>query len=482
MYRVTLIEQEKQAGIINAVSGANLLDLLTQNGIFIAADCGRRGVCGKCGVIVEAGGGKRVVNSCQYVIRSDITVYLPKQAGDSVKITPAKRAGAAFDIGTTSLAAYYVDLDTGKASGFNRLNKQAAFGADVLNRIRACEEGRLVELHATIIAQLNEMLALMPDSSALPAAISANNVMLHILAGVDPSPLGKYPFTPSFTDARMQDGADLGLNCASVCLLPSVSAYFGADAVCGIASLDLPEKKGVNLFIDIGTNAEMAIIENGEVTACVAAAGPAFEGANIQKGMGGVDGAIDRVYIEDGKMAYSVIGNAQPMGICGSGLVDTIALLLEHSLIDFYGTFTDRQSKFSQHIADGKFYLSKEVFVSQADIREFQLAKSAVYTGIMTLLNAHKLTPSDIDNVYIAGGLGYYIDKTAAVKTGILPREFEKKAISAGNTSGLGAVRSLLEKDFLQKCRDLSARVKVIELAQTEGFMDKFVENMNFYS
>ncbi len=480
MYKVIIAAPDRAISINKVVKDTNLLDLLTQNGIYIPANCGRKGSCGKCKVDIIIGGKVQTVTSCTYAIQEDITVLLPTPIGEDFKVKRVEQAGIAIDIGTTSIAVYYVDLLLGHSQSFSTLNKQAAFGADVISRIKACQEGRLAELQAIIIKQINAILANIPNISSLPVVISANTTMLHILAGKDPSSIGNYPFTPLFTDTQIIEGRSIGLTCGSLTLLPSAAAYFGADAVCGMASINVAEQEGANLFIDIGTNAEQAISNNGQITACAAAAGPAFEGANIEKGMGATIGAIDHIYYKEGKLSYSVIGGGKPVGICGSGLIDAVALLLEHNAIDYYGTFSKEKNILSSYIAEGKFFLAEQVCISQADIREFQLAKSAVYTGIMALLDIQKLTPADIKKVYIAGGLGYYLDKASAVRASILPKELEPKIISIGNASGAGAVKALLEAKFITKCERLAKQINVIELAETAGFMDKFIENMNF--
>lgn len=480
MCQVVLKDSKRHLGTINVVKGTNLLDLLAQNDVYVPANCGGKGVCNKCKVTIYANEKYEVVKSCAYSIEQDITVYIPYEDNKSIVLEPIGQAGIAFDIGTTSIATYYVDIKKEASTSFNRLNRQAAFGADVLSRIKACEQGKLADLQKSLISQLNEILSFIPTSNYLPVMVAANTTMLHILAGKDPTAMGVYPFTPTFTDAQFFQGKDLGLNCASLTLLPSAAAYFGADAVAGLASLGLEKKSGINIFVDIGTNAEMAIVDNGRITACAAAAGPAFEGANIEKGMGGVEGAIDHVFIRDGMLSYSVIGGAKPIGICGSGLVDAVALMLEHNVIDYYGTFTNLENNISANLKNGKFYLSEEVYISQADIREFQLAKSAVYTGIITLLDAHSALLTDVDGIYIAGGLGYHIDKPAASKCGIIPHQLEDTSVSVGNTSGKGAVNCLLDEDFLCYCRILAKRIKVIDLAESKHFMERFVDNMNF--
>lgn len=480
MCTVIIKTQDREIVVNNVVKGTNLLDLLTQNDIYVPANCGRRGTCGRCKVDITINNKVQTVSSCKYAIFDDIQVSLSQITANDFKVNKAEQAGLAIDIGTTTIALYYIDMQTGESQTFSTLNKQAAFGADVLSRIKACEEGNLLELQAIIVKQLNQMLSNIPNAKALPVVISANNTMLHILLGQDPSSLGKHPFAPLFKDTKRLNGKDIGLNCSVLTLLPSVSAFFGADAVCGMASAQVADQDGVSLFIDIGTNAEMALSHNGTITACAAAAGPAFEGANIEMGMGAVEGAIDHVFFIEDKLSFSVIGDSKPIGICGSGLIDAIALLIQYGTINFYGTFTQKQTKLSKFIQKDKFFLSNTVHISQADIREYQLAKSAVYTGIMTLLEIHNLEPNDITRIYIAGGFGYYVNITSATASGMLPKDCAHKVISIGNASGKGAMQALQDNDFITECERLATSIKIIELAETTDFMDKFIENINF--
>ena len=293
--------------------------------------------------------------------------------------------------------------------------------------------------------------------------------MLHIFLKEDISSFGYYPFTPVFLNTQIKRGKEVGIDSNLVVVLPSFSSFVGADLVCGAVAVDL--LKSNSLLVDLGTNGEMLLYYNGKLLSTSVAAGPAFEGADIECGIGGVEGAINKVYIKDGKIAYETIGGKEPIGICGSGLIDAISCMLNDGVIDETGAFlcdTDR------------FYISDSVYITSSDVRKFQLAKSAVRSGIEVLLENLNLGKSDIDNLYISGGLGYYIDITNAVKLGVIPKELESKVVISGNTAGIGAKMCLLSKSVLKTTEEISVTATNVDLSSNPMFTDQFMENMFF--
>ena len=401
---------------------------------------------------------------------------------------PPSRAAIALDIGTTTVSARLVDLDTQQIlDTISELNDQRVFGADVMSRIGAARNGKTGEIFTLINRQTKRIIDSFQNrwkssGDILPIeklSVSGNTTMLHFFLNVDPSGMGGLPFTPVFLEERELRGEALSLPVGSVTLLPSIASFIGADITAGLAVLDILGIPDPSFFVDIGTNGEMAIANNGSVFCCSTAAGPAFEGAEISNGMGGVKGAISRVEplaaASGGENALSVstIGNAPPLGVCGSGLIDAVAVMLKQGIIDETGRMA----------GDGKeFYLAPGISITARDIRQFQLAKSAVLSGVRILCKNAELRPIDIKNVFIAGGFGFFINKHNAMATGILPEEFLNAISICGNLSLQGAVESLYTEGFISRCKETISKCSVVDLATDPSFMDEFAENMLFVS
>jgi len=295
--------------------------------------------------------------------------------------------------------------------------------------------------------------------------------MQHLFLNVDPSGMGELPFTPIFLEEKNMEGKALSLSVESVTVLPSISAFVGADISAGLTVLDILNIQGSSYFIDIGTNGEMGLCKDGNIYCCSTAAGPAFEGAEISCGVGGIKGAISGVRLADNKTAalsLTTIGNVPPVGICGSGLVDAVAIMLKQGVIDETGYM------------DAPFSLADNVSITGRDVRQFQLAKSAILSGIKILCKSGRLRLSEIKNVFVAGGFGFYINKQNAVNAGIFPGEFLEPLTVCGNLSLQGAEECLCAKDFLRRCEKIISQCKVIDLAADPSFTDEFTENMLF--
>jgi uncharacterized 2Fe-2S/4Fe-4S cluster protein (DUF4445 family) len=313
--------------------------------------------------------------------------------------------------------------------------------------------------------------------------------ILHLFANVDPSAMGEIPFTPVFLEERRFRGRELSLSADEVYLMPGIAAFVGGDIVSGLAVLDILELPEKSLFLDIGTNGEIALWSGGRILCCSTAAGPAFEGAEISCGMGALPGAINRITVdapqravadppEPGNLRFTTIDNASPRGICGCGLIDAVAVMLKTGVIDETGAladgFEDGWPLWVSATGDNRIGLSGR------DVRRYQLAKSAIRSGIELICAAAGLTPGELDAVYIAGGLGFFIDLENAIATGILPEEFRGKTAVCGNLSLRGAVRSLVREGFAETCRRITAKSEIMELASDPGFMNAFAENMLF--
>ena len=479
-------------------------------GFILSAPCGGRQHCGKCRVQLLEGqvtgdspDSAGWVRACMAVPLSDITIAAPASGGVtnsadlSGELLSRRRAGAAseergavfsaavaLDIGTTTLSARLVDLATATVlDTISELNDQRAFGADVMSRIGAAKNGKTEELFNLINRQTERILGSFKNRWDIQKieklAVSGNTVMLHLFLNVDPSGMGELPFTPVFLEQKELSGRALSLPVEAVNVLPSISAFVGADITAGLAVLDILNSNGPSLLVDIGTNGEMALCHDGAIFCCSTAAGPAFEGAEISCGMGGVNGAISGIEVISGGSAFqdnlrlTTIGNVPPLGICGSGLIDAVALMLKLGIIDETGCMTELSGP------DG-FCLAPGVLISARDIRQFQLAKSAILSGIRILCKNAGLCAADIKNVFVAGGFGFFINKQNAVASGIFPHEFLDAISICGNLSLQGAEESLTSKDFMDKCKRIIAKCLIIDLAADPAFMDEFAENMLF--
>ena len=365
-----------------------------------------------------------------------------------------------MDIGTTNVQAQLVNLETGESlETFSALNDQRVFGADVISRINAAQNGKLGELFLAINKQTESILKHFTGkynlSSVSQCAVSANTTMLHLFCNVDPSGMGKKPYNPVFLEERRFKGEEISLSADQIILLPGVSAFIGADIAAGMAFIDIMKKekgaKPVNaLFIDIGTNGEIAVWKESEerIFCCSTAAGPCFEEAQVSCGLNAAD------------------------------FINAAAEMKRNNIIDETGALKSAFAKNGFSPGEGKI-------ITQKDIRQLQLAKSAIYSGIKTICRKAKLIPADIDNVYIAGGLGEHLDLQSAAEIGLLPREFTNNKSAAntiicGNTSLKGAVKSLTDSTFLPRCRGIIARAQAIDLANDKYFAAAFEHNMLF--
>jgi uncharacterized 2Fe-2S/4Fe-4S cluster protein (DUF4445 family) len=486
--------------VCEAAAGETILLACARSGVIVSAPCGGRSRCGKCRVRLLEGqvsgdtpDADGTVRACAAVPVSEITIACSAYGELSVngklptaaaKDRPA-RAGIALDIGTTTVSARLVDLDTSTAlDTISELNDQRPFGADVISRIGAAKSGKTGELFNLINRQTERIMKSFKNRWDIPKieklAVSANTTMLHFFLNVDPSGMGELPFTPVFLEERKLKGEALSLSVEDVIVLPSIAAFIGADISAGLTALDILDtvKEGgptvPSFFIDVGTNGEMALCNRGAIYCCSTAAGPAFEGAEISCGIGGIKGAISGVKLAEGKTAglsLTTIGNVPPVGICGSGLVDAMAVMLKQGIIDETG-FMPGSTK--------EFNLAPGVSITGRDIRQFQLAKSAILSGIKILCKNGGLRPADIKSVFVAGGFGFYINKQNAVDSGIFPREFLDPLSVCGNLSLQGAQECLTAKDFLERCKKIISKCVVIDLAADPAFTDEFAENMMF--
>jgi len=495
-----------------ARQGETILSALVRAGVVIAAPCGGRGICGKCRLTLLKGKVRLLENgaevkegdsfcACKAQVICNITVSLPvddviRDAVADFSGAPSverkvRRAGVGVDIGTTTVQAQIVDLDTGEVlQTFSSLNNQRSFGADVMSRINCAREGKTRELFTVVNRQVEELLknciANWKLSRIEQCAVSGNTTMLHLFAGVDPSNMGETPYTPAFLEERHFEGKELSLSADRVTLLPGISAFVGADIVSGLAFIDIMNRGEDSLFVDIGTNGEIAVWKNSEKRfyCCSTAAGPCFEGAEISCGMGAALGAINRISFkkepqmavcpQSGALFYTTLGNVKARGICGAGLIDAVAAMRKLGAIDETGALADK-------FAPEDFPVAEGIFITQKDVRQFQLAKAAIFSGIKVLCKTAGLKPENIGTAYIAGGLGFFINLENAIAVGLLPGELTKNAAVCGNTSLKGAVKSLTAPEFLSRCRKIAESAVTVELALDNDFSETFMGNMGFF-
>ena len=491
---------------IEAQEGETLLSALGRAGIPISAPCGGRHNCGKCKVKILKGQVRNILSdkgsqefaqgevlSCASIPVTDLDIALItehtydggvyEEISRDIAVKKPKRAAVALDIGTTTISARLVDSDTGEELGtYSALNRQKIYGADIMSRISAAREGKTKELFDIINRQTEEILNGFMEkfelSSIETLIVSANTTMLHLFVNEDPSAMGVIPFSPVFLDEREYNGTALSLSVNKVFLIPSISAFIGGDIVSGLTEISILDAKESVFFIDIGTNGEMALFHQGKLLTASAAAGPALEGAEISCGVGSIRGAINKLQFQDGSIHWETIGGDTAVGICGCGLIDAIALMLEKNIIEETGAFTDDDLEEFIIIPESSF--NSKISISNRDVRQYQLAKSAILSAIKILCKKAELGLEDIKKVYVAGGLGFYLDQKSAIKSGLLPYEFYNRIEVRGNTSLKGAIKAILEPDFFDYCKQIKIKSEVIDLASDPEFMDAFAENMIF--
>lgn len=414
--------------------------------------------------------------------------------------------GIGVDIGTTTIAAYLVNLNSGKTEKvFSCLNPQKAYGDDIISRINYTMENEdgLKELNLSIVNCLNEAITSLTEGTVISSqsiysmVLAGNTTMLHLALGLESRQLAVSPFIPVTTALHEFKAESLSINInpnGIVSFLPCVSAYIGADTLCAIMASKMHRKHEISLLVDIGTNGEIALGSKKGIYTCSVAAGPAFEGAHLKSGIGGIVGAIDKVVLTKG-LHYTTIGEGDPIGICGSGIVDAIAQLLETGIIDGTGRIlepdeipVETNSELISRIVevDGmKAFLlhndveeAKNIYVTQKDIREIQNAKAAIAAGIKTLIKKSGLTFDAIDKVFIAGGFGSFINIDSAIKIGLLPKELKGKVSSIGNAAGAGTVQALISLKSYRQLEKIKDNIEYIELSGNNDFTDLYITSM----
>ncbi len=497
MYKVYLPKEDRS---FVCESGTLLYDLLSKNGK-LDAPCGGRGMCVKCRVVVD---GESLL-SCLYTVTKDITVEMPQKStiGEIVSsgyckaFTPDKYDeglyGVAIDIGTTTVVATLVELSTAKELlSLSCLNSQKAYGQDVITRIHYSSEkpDGVKELQEIIVGDLRRLIEQLCIQQKVNSkqikrvTVGGNTTMIHLLVGVDPISIAKSPYRPAFSGAVRISAEELGLPIdeeALVYCLPAISSFVGGDITAGILACDLSALQEKVLFIDIGTNGEIALSSKGEICCCSCAAGPALEGMNISCGMRAAHGAIEDLTIEYDKVLYKTIGGVSAEGICGSGLLAAISEMRRAGVIHPTGRLLSHP--LVQKIDDKKVFVidsEKKIYLTQKDIRQVQLAKGAILSGVTALLNQAELTPEEVDRVIVAGQFGAHLKPESIIGVGLLPAQWIDRISYVGNTSKTGALLCLLAEEECKKAEEVITDAVYIELSTLEGYEDSFVKCLGF--
>ena len=480
-----------------------VLDVLQAQRIDIQATCGGVGKCGRCQVLVRDEEGLSYRLACMTPVSDGMEVVVEHagamdvvQSGTHAAFPPDEGAtgyGMAIDIGTTTVVAHLHDLATGeRLATVGRANPQIAFGSDVISRISASIDGKLDLMTGIIQDAMREMKAKLcatagvnPDQ-VVRCAIAGNTVMQHIAVGLPPDTIGYNPFIPLslFGDVHEIDG--LGSCYFARC----IAGYVGGDITAGMLACELDEG-GTRLFMDLGTNGEMALAANGRIKCCATAAGPVFEGANVHFGMPASPGAISQVSFEDGAVKLKVVGDVEPIGVCGTGIIDAVALMVRLGVVDDTGYLLGAD-ELDEPIAAlvgrendrNVFYLTpnRAIYITQDDVRSLQLAKAAVCAGILTMVEDAGIQVSDIGKLEIAGGFGAYLNLKSAAEIGLFPKELLDCAKSVGNTSGEGATALLVSSVARAREDAIVEKCDYLELSTSSEFNEFYVEMMEFES
>lgn len=487
-----------------AEENETLYSVLKSSGSGVDAVCGGHGKCGKCRVIVSGAvseptekelraltdedikAGVRL--ACMTLVKGDCfirtsgagntRIYTDGGLREHIHAPAFEKYGVAVDIGTTTVALRLYDKNGALLSERGCLNPERRFGADVISRMEAAIKGESAEIAAAIREGVNELIKNAAEDADIDpyeidgAVIVGNTAMLYLLCGDDTEPLTHAPFEAKRLFGETVPASGIGLNAlsenASVYFPPCVSAFIGADTAAALCAADMYGRGGIYVLTDIGTNNETVLNDNGDISACSTAAGPAFEGAGISCGMSGGDGAVDKVYLDNGEYRVHVIGGKAPAGICGSGIVDAVACMLERGDLDETGYLEDDVT------------ITGKVTLTRKDVRAVQLAKGAVHAGIKTLLKTSGLECKDVEKLCIAGGFGSYLDKENAAKIGLIPSGLKDKITVAGNGALAGASLLLLSLPLREECENGVKSIKTVQLASNPMFVSEYAESMLF--
>lgn len=507
--------------------GISLLDGLLNKGHFVDNPCNGKGTCGKCRVKIKNGDSgdigpseKRFLSDKDIEDGIRLACFITEWDELEVEIIQKERKakvltggympdfvrtfkegyGISMDIGTTTVALSLIDLSNGKIiTDASMVNMQKNYGLDVLTRISYAgdNEDGLDKLQEAIVGSVNSMIGLVCEEADIEAreikdiAVGANTTMAHLFLGVDPTSLGRFPYKPEFTETQILKAREIGIEAGedtTLYVLPHVSAFIGADVVAGAYVAQMEDSDKNELFIDIGTNGEIVLVKNKKLYACSCAAGPALEGMNISCGMRAAPGAIEDVKISENGVELKVIDDEEPIGICGSGILAVVKELLRTGIITSRGAFVKpkdledgdyRKALIKEDGRKRSFIMDEKrgLYISQADIRQVQLAKGAILSGFIALVNEAGIGLKDLDTVFVAGQFGAHLPEESLIGTGILPPAVEGKIDYLGNSSKTGAYMALMSDDVKKDLDRLAEKIKYVELATTDNYERIFIES-----
>ena len=495
----------KEIHKLDAKEGQTILDVLQEHGIHVlTAPCGGRGRCKKCSVAVAQMG---TVLACTTPVSDGMKVTVSEQhlRAEQAKIATDGRVthyaseetqglAAACDIGTTTVVCHLIEAKTGqKLATVSEPSAQRGFGADVLTRIQAAEAGKLQLLKEQAIWLISRMLQALKkkagrDEKITRLSVVGNTVMCHLFVGISPAAIGVTPFMPKEFFGKEYTGEELGLpECETVYIAPAVAGFVGGDITADLLAVMQQEPQKNTLLLDIGTNGEMVVGTKKQFYCCATAVGPAFEGAEMTMGMPASPGAISHVWLDQRRIRVAVIGDEEACGICGSGLIDALAVILQMGLLDPTGLLKQKtevsvayRKYLGEYAGQPCVWLSGSVCISQEDIRALQLAKAAFAAGMHILLGDSKNTLESIDRVVLAGGFGSYLRKESAAAIGLLPKELLPITESVGNAAGEGAISAAISGQAREELLQIKAHMSYIELSTHPDFSGAYMQQMDF--
>lgn len=497
MRKLVTVRLEPLGKKIKVSAGTPLKDILFSYGVEFP--CGGKGLCGGCRVRPLKGDvsfdekHRHLLDhlgithdyrlACQSIVTGDVTLEIGQfetfiLADSTVfRFEPQKGYGIAFDLGATTLVAQLLNLETGEVVGVETaVNPQAKYGADVISRIEYAVLKKQQDILTHIIREkfttmVNRMIRKAGGVSPERIVVVGNTVMHHLFSGIDVTPLSAYPFEVAETGAQYFTPGELGVSSngnTEIVFLPVLGSFVGSDILAGIRATGLAESKEPVVLVDLGTNGEIVVGDKDRILCASTAAGPAFEGTNIQLGMRATTGAISSVKLLNRHPEVHVIGNSVSKGICGSGLIDAIAVLLKTGQIDTGGKMAGDKDR---------IYLTPEIFLTQKDVRELQLAKGAIATGLQILIEEAVFSWEEVRQVFISGAFGSFINLENTRKIGLFKFPSEK-IVKMGNTALLGAKMLLFEND--DKIREILQKTTHLSLETNPHFQDIFADNMMF--
>ncbi len=494
---------------LTARPGQTLLELLReQEGLPLRSPCGGQGTCGKCRVYLSGKDGETTVLACRTQAEDGMVFRLSPEAPLVVRLHGENAAslnadpgltgyGIACDIGTTTVVSHLVELSTGRVlATVGEGNAQRSYGADVIARIKASMDGLRPALTTAIVVQLTRMIkklcrsAGVPPESVCRMTVAANTTMEHLLIGLSPDGIGVAPFVTESLFGDCHDARTIGLPFdGELYLCPAVSGYVGGDITADLLAAGLDRSNTPTLLIDVGTNGEMALGCGDHFVCCATAAGPAFEGAQIRFGMTAAPGAVSEVRWEQGQLRCTVLGGGEAVGICGSGLIDAVAVMLDMGVLDESGRMLNIEEDDIPaealpylFLLDDKpaFRLTGDVAVTQQDVRRLQLGKGAIAAGIRVMLDSYGADFGQVGSLLLAGGFGSYIRPESAARIGLIPAELLNVTKGIGNAAAQGALEALVSMEARSRLADFQKNTDYRELSGMAEFSDAYMDAMMF--